>query len=58
VTDPARSQCKEIANTDLSQIETPQLLDRQQWVERLSMFHWNFSELRSGECWRHMREFI
>jgi hypothetical protein len=58
VTDTARSQCKEIANTDLSQIETPQLLDRQQWVERLSMFHWNFSELRSGECWRHMREFI
>lgn len=58
VTDTAKSQCAEIANTDLSQIENPQLPDRQQWVERLSMFHWNFDELKSGECWSHMRKFI
>jgi hypothetical protein len=58
VMDIARSQCAEIANTDLSQIENPQLPDRQQWVERLSMFHWNFDELKSGECWNHMRQFI
>jgi hypothetical protein len=58
VTDPTKSQCREIANTDLSQIENPLMPDRQKWVERLSMFHWNFNELRSGECWRHMREFI
>ncbi len=58
VTDPSRSQCAEIANTDLSQIENPQLLDRQSWVERLSMFHWNFDELKSGECWQHMKKFI
>ncbi len=58
VTDPAKSQCREIANTDLAQIENPLMPDRQKWVERLSMFHWNFDELRSGECWRHMREFI
>jgi hypothetical protein len=58
VMDPNRSQCKEIANTDLSQIENPLMPNRQQWVERLSMFHWNFDELRSGECWTHMRSFI
>jgi hypothetical protein len=58
VTDVDRSQCKEIANTDLSQIENPQMLGRQAWVERLSMFHWNFDELKSGECWSHMRKFI
>ncbi|MEY4334493.1 MAG: hypothetical protein RLZZ196_3237 [Bacteroidota bacterium] len=58
VMDPAKSQCAEIANTDLSQIENPQLPDRQKWVERLSMFHWNFDELKSGECWQHMRKFI
>lgn len=58
VTDPAKSQCREIANIDLAQIENPLMLDRQQWVERLSMFHWNFDELRSSKCWRHMREFI
>jgi hypothetical protein len=58
VMDPAKSQCAEIANTDLSQIENPTLFNRQRWVERLSMFHWNFDELKSGECWSHMRKYI
>ena len=58
VSDPIKSQCAEIANTDFSQIENPILPDRQRWVERISMFHWNFAELRSGECWAHMRKFI
>jgi hypothetical protein len=58
VTDYTKSQCREIANTDLSQIETPVLFDRQNWVERISMFHWNFEELKSGECWQHMRQYI
>jgi hypothetical protein len=57
VTDPEKSQCVDIANTDFSQIETPVLPDRQAWLERISQFHWNFSELRSGECWSHMRQF-
>jgi hypothetical protein len=57
VMDTAKSQCAEIANTDLSQIENPRMPDRQKWVERLSMFHWNFDELKSGECWTHMRKF-
>ncbi len=58
VMDPAKSQCAEIANLDLSKIENPLLPDRQKWVERLAMFHWNFNELKSGECWKHMRKFI
>jgi len=58
VTDTARSQCREIANTDLSKIEMPTLFDRQSWAERISMFHWNFDELKSGECWHHMRRYI
>jgi hypothetical protein len=58
VSDPGKSQSAEIANTDLSQIENPRMPDRQRWVERLSMFHWNFDELKSGECWQHMRKFI
>ena len=58
VMDPTKSQCAEIANIDFSQIENPLLLDRQRWVERLSMFHWNFDELKTGECWTHMRNFI
>jgi hypothetical protein len=58
VTDPEHSQCIDIANTELSQIETPNRPDRQAWVERLAMSHWNFTDLESGACWRHMRHFV
>jgi hypothetical protein len=58
VTDPDNSQCREIANIDFSKIESPWLPDRQSWVERISMFHWKFDELKSGKCWNHMRIFI
>jgi hypothetical protein len=58
VMDPVRSQCADVANTDLSQIENPAMPDRQKWVERLAMFHWNFDELKSGECWSHMKKFL
>jgi hypothetical protein len=58
VTDPIKSQCREIANTDLASIETPTLPDRQAWVNRLAMSHWSFDELMSGQCWHHMRRYI
>jgi len=57
VSDPERSQCRIIANTDLSKIENPDLPDRQTWIEKISMSHWNFDELRSGEAWAHMRNY-
>jgi len=57
VTDPVNSQCKEVAETDFSKIESPGRFDRQSWLERVSMFHWNFEELSSGKCWQHMRNY-
>lgn len=56
VTDPTHSQCAEIANTELANIEYPNLPDRQSWVERLSMFHWNHEELANGTAWNHMKK--
>jgi hypothetical protein len=58
VTDPEKSQAKEIANIDLSQIDNPRLFDRDAWVRRLAMFHWNFKEIESGEAWEHMRKYV
>jgi hypothetical protein len=58
VTDPEHSQCREIANIDLSQIENPRMPDRSAWLERLSMSHWKFDELRSGQAWQHLRSFV
>lgn len=56
VTDPARSQCRDIANTDLSQIENPVMPDRTAWLHRISQFHWSHADLVSGHCWSHMRQ--
>lgn len=58
ITDPEKSQCWDIANLDLSKIESPDLPDRQSWIERISMFHWNFAETSNGECWNHMRKYV
>jgi hypothetical protein len=57
-TDPKNSQCREVVNTDFSKIESPELFDRKKWLERISMFHWKFSELEDGSCWQHMKEYI
>ena len=58
VTDASRSQCYDIANTNLKNIESPELPDRQRWIERISMFHWKFDELVDGSCWSHMRNHV
>ena len=55
---PKNSQSFDIANTDISNIESPTLLDRQQWVEKLSMCHWKFEELKSGEAWNFFKKYI
>lgn len=60
VTDPQpqHSQCHGCANTDLSRLENPHMPDRQAWVQRIAMCHWNFSELRSGEAWQFFKKYI
>lgn len=58
VTDPDKSVCRQVANTDFAMIENPALPERQAWLERLAMFHWNFEELSNGTAWQHMRQFI
>jgi len=60
VTDPTpqHSQTYGVANTDLSQLESPEMIDRQAWIEKISMCHWNFNELRSGEAWSFFKKYI
>jgi hypothetical protein len=55
---PQISQAYDIANTDITKIEKPDFFDRQAWIEKISMSHWNFAELQSGQAWKHMRQFI
>ena len=56
--EPKHSQSFEVSNTDLSLIENPLMPERQQWIEKIAMCHWNFEELKSGEAWQHIRKFV
>jgi hypothetical protein len=60
VTDPNPriSQAYDVANTDLSKIESPQTFERQQWIEKLSMCHFNFNDLRAGVAWNIIKEYL
>jgi len=55
---PEYSQSLAVANLNLRDIENPNMPERQQWVEKLSMCHWNFDELRSGEAWDFFKKYI
>ena len=58
VTDPMpeHSQTWPLCNTSLSTIESPTMLDRTEWVNRISQSHWNDDEVASGEAWKFIRE--
>jgi len=58
VTDPVRSQCREIAATDLALIEAPIMPDRQQWLYKIAMSHWSFADWETGRAWAHIRQFV
>ena len=55
---PKNSQSFDIANIDISNIENPVLLDRQHWIEKISMCHWKFDELKSGKAWNFFKRYI
>jgi hypothetical protein len=56
--DPKVSQAYDVANTDISKIETPDLLPRQQWIEKISMCHFNFDDLKQGVAWNVIKEYL
>lgn len=55
---PEFSQAFAVGNYDLSKIESPELKDRQHWIERLSMCHWHLGEVSNGSAWKHMRNYV
>ena len=55
---PKVSQAFDVANTDISQIEFCKTFDREDWLNKLAMCHWNFNELKNGKAWNHMRQYL
>jgi hypothetical protein len=56
LTDPERSQARDVATLSLNRIENPFMPDREAWAQRISQFHWSHEELRTGVCWAHMKK--
>ena len=60
VTDPnpKMSQAFEVANTDLSTINSPKTFGRASWLEKISMSHFNYDDLRDGTAWNIIKDYI
>ena len=60
VTDPNPkiSQAVDVANTNLKNIENPKMPERQSWIEKVSMSHFSFADLKQGKAWEIIREYI
>src|SRR6056297_179049 len=60
VTDPnaQKSQAYDVCNTDLTQIENPTMPERQQWIKKISMCHYNFDDLKNGTAWHTIKEYL
>lgn len=56
--EPRKSQAYDVCNVDLSNIENPKMPDRQSWIEKISMSHFNFDDLKSGIAWNIIKEYI
>ena len=56
VTDPVRAQSSTVSHHSFDEIEDHKSFDRQNFVERLAQMHWTLDEVKSGQCWLHMRK--
>ena len=55
---PEKSQAHSVSNTDLNTIETPIMPDRQLWIEGIAMSHYNFNDLKDGNAWNVIKEYL
>jgi len=60
VTDPEPqvSQAYDVCNTNLQNIEDPRMPDRQAWIEKIAMCHFNFDDLKKGIAWNIIKEYL
>jgi hypothetical protein len=56
LTDPDRSQAKDVAHNNFADIENITKFDRQPWIEKMAMMHWTLDELKAGTAWKHLRQ--
>ena len=58
VADPTHSWAKDIAFTDIGQIVHPPLPDRNVWINKIANIHWSNDEVKSGQLWKAIKQYI
>jgi len=53
-----RSQAYDVANLNLKNINQPETYERQQWIEKISMSHYNFHDLANGTAWNTIKDYL
>lgn len=56
--EPKKSQAYEVANTELRYIEEPKTFERQEWIEKIAMSHYNFEDLQNGTAWNIIKDYL
>jgi len=52
------SQAYDVANLKLKNINQPETYERQQWIEKISMSHYNFNDLANGTAWNTIKDYL
>ena len=50
------SMAWDVSNTDLRDLEDPQIFDREQWLYNLSYCQWKEDEIARGDPWFHLKQ--
>jgi hypothetical protein len=58
IEDPVHSWAKDVAFTDLAQLENPPLPDRTAWINKIANIHWSNDEVKSGQLWAVIKRYI
>ena len=58
IEDPKHSWAKDVAFTDIAQIENPPLPDRTEWINKIANIHWSNDEVKSGKLWAMIKTYI
>jgi hypothetical protein len=58
LSDSANSWARDVAFTDISQIDDPPLPDRSEWLHKIANIHWSSQEVAKGKLWSAIRSYI
>jgi hypothetical protein len=58
IEDPVHSWAKDVAFTDIAQLENPPLPDRTSWINKIANIHWSNDEVKSGQLWSMIKSYI